>query len=206
MSKRAPLIVAIVSGVLVLLVLLFVVMPKRSEIGKASQELDQAKSTTEELESEIARLQELKANAPIAERKIQDLKTLIPPTADAPGLFRLLQLAADRAVVDVFSVTVDAPSEATGVEFSSIGLSITVNGDFFALNRYLFRLEHLPRAVKVMNVTMTPLGEYPSLQMVMGAETYTTDTSTGPGSQPGPQNNITGGTGSSLTSPAPEGG
>ena len=194
MSKRAPLIVGVVALVLVLLVLFLVVLPKRSEIGKAREELDQAKNTTTELETDIARLQELKANAPIAEREIQQLKTLIPPTADAPGLVRLLQLAADKAVVDWFSVTVDAPSEATaGTAFSTIGVSITVNGDFFALDRYLFQLESLPRAVKVANVTVNPLGEYPSLQMVLGAETYTTDTSTGPGSNPGPQSNLTGG-------------
>ena len=194
MSKRAPLIVGVVALVLVLLVLFLVVLPKRSEIGKAREELDQAKNTTTELETDIARLQELKANAPIAEREIQQLKTLIPPTADAPGLVRLLQLAADKAVVDWFSVTVDAPSEATaGTAFSTIGVSITVNGDFFALDRYLFQLESLPRAVKVVNVTVNQLGEYPSLQMVLGAETYTTDTSTGPGSNPGTQSNLTGG-------------
>jgi hypothetical protein len=62
-----------------------------------------------------------------------------------------------------------------------------VTGGFFAVDEFLFRLETLPRQMKVINLTVGAGPEgLPQLQISMSAEAYTTDTSAGPGSIPGP--------------------
>jgi Tfp pilus assembly protein PilO len=116
----------------------------------------------------------------------------VPPTADLPALIRLLTAAADGAGVDFFTVAPATPQlDPTGA-FSTIPTAISVTGGYFALDQFLFRLESLPRAAKVTSVSITPGGAaapgstVSSLSMQLNVEFYTTDTSAGPGSVPGP--------------------
>jgi len=122
----------------------------------------------------------------------------VPPTADLPALIRLLTAAADGSAVDFFTVAPGNPQlDPTGA-FSTIQTAISVTGGYFALDQFLFRLETLPRAAKVTSVSITPGGAalpgstVNSLSMQLGVEFYTTDTSAGPGSQPGPSESAEG--------------
>ncbi len=81
---------------------------------------------------------------------------------------------------------VSNPTAAETGGYSAIGLTISVTGNFIQVSQYLFEIEHLPRALKVLNVTISP-AEYPTLNSNLSVETYTTDVSSGPGTQPGPQ-------------------
>jgi Tfp pilus assembly protein PilO len=71
---------------------------------------------------------------------------------------------------------------------SVIPMTMTVNGSYFAVDEYLFRLESLPRISKVtqLSLAMGPSG-YPQLQLTFSVNFYTTDSSAGPGSEPGAQ-------------------
>ena len=126
----------------------------------------------------------LKAAGPQMKQEISRIQTAIPPTADLPGLTNFLQLAAGRAGVQTVTLTYGQPG--LSAQFSIIPVSITVEGNFFQLDGYLFRLERLPRAVKVTAVGISQAA-YPSLSMTVTAEAYTSDTEAGPGSTPGHQ-------------------
>ena len=70
---------------------------------------------------------------------------------------------------------------------------ITVSGTYFSIDEFLFLMETLTRAAKVTGITLAPFstGEEGSttatgLQLLMSIEFYTTDTSSGPASVPGP--------------------
>jgi Tfp pilus assembly protein PilO len=123
----------------------------------------------------------------------------VPPTAGLPSLFRLLQGAADRAAVDFFSFTPGTPVPNPTGSYSTIESQITVSGGYLAIDEFLFLLETLKRAAKVTTLAVTPSagGEgttttsTSNLQLQMTVEFYTTDSSAGPGSIPGPTEGVT---------------
>jgi hypothetical protein len=116
----------------------------------------------------------------------------------------LLQTAADRSAVDFFLISPGTPTPDGSASFSLMASQITVTGTFFALDEFLFQLETLPRAAKVMSINITSEGASTSgttgttatptgqLQLQVSVEFYTADVSAGPGSVPGPTDGTTG--------------
>lgn len=199
MSRRGPIIAAVILAVVAVVAVFFLVLPKMSEVSKTREEIDAAKAQESALRNELASLKEAQANAPVVKAQIGKLSNQVPPTADLPALIRLLTAAADGSAVDFFTVAPGSPQVDPTGSFSTIATSISVTGGYFALDQFLFRLESLPRAAKVTSVSITLGGAAPagstvnSLSMQLGVEFYTTDTSAGPGSEPGPTES-TGGT------------
>jgi Tfp pilus assembly protein PilO len=193
MNRRAPFIAGGVLALLVVLAVVVLVLPKMGQVGEVQDELETAQDQETALEAQRQALREAQEQAPETERQIAELEDQVPATADLPALFRLLQGAADRSAVDFFSFSPGSPIvDATG-SFSVLPSSITVNGSYFAIDEFLFLLETLPRAAKVVSIAVTPGAEAlgttttgTSLQIVMTVEFYTTDVSAGPASQPGP--------------------
>ncbi len=185
-SRRGPIIAAVASVLLALIVLVFMLLPRISAVGKKSDELDKAKAKEQSLNLQLQQLEEAKAQAAIVQRQLNRLETKIPPTADLPGMIRLLQTAADSAAVDFMSVSPGTPTQViTGI--STITLAINVTGSFFSVEEYLFKMETLPRAVRITTITVGPGGEIPgSLTLTMSGEVYTTALSAGPGVAPAP--------------------
>lgn len=196
MRARPVLIATGVSAGLAILMVVFLILPKMSEVSKVREELQAAQDEEISLQTQLRSLQDAQAQAEQTEREIRALEAKVPPTADLPGLFRLLQSAADRAGVDFFQFSPGSPSADPSGEFSTIPGQIVVTGDYFMLQEFLYRLETLPRAAKVISVSIAPGGggeetggvtlASERLQMQLSVEFYTTDASAGPGSIPGP--------------------
>jgi Tfp pilus assembly protein PilO len=189
MRRRGPIIAAAVSVVVAILAVMFLLLPKMNEVKKVKDQVSQAQSTEQSLRATLASLREAQANAPKTNKEIAKIETQVPPTADLPGLLRLLRAAADNSAVDFFSVSPATPAVDTSNLFSTISTSINVTGSYFSLEEFLFRLETLPRIGKVTNISVSvQTGEtgVQTLTMQLTVEFYTSDTSAGPGSQPGP--------------------
>ena len=196
MNRRAP----IIAGAIVLLVALLavfpLVLPKMSEVGETEDQLQEAQDQEINLAAQLNALEDAQAAAPETELEIAAIDAQVPLTADLPRLFRQLQGAADRAAVDFFSFTPGTPVPNLTGSYSTIASQITVSGGYFAIDEFLFLLETLPRAAKVTTLAVTPSsaasGETTTttstsnLQLQLTVEFYTTDTSAGPGSVPGP--------------------
>ena len=188
-GRRAPVIAGVVMALVVILAFLFLVNPKRSEVSEAQATLDDARSQEITLESQKASLQQAEAEAPTNRRIIRQVEQQLPPTADPQGFILLLSNAADKAGVELVSTAVGTPLSAAGV--TTIPITMSITGTYFSIDELLFQLETLPRAAKVISVTLAPgdtaapasLG---SLSMQVGLELYTTDSSAGPSSDPGP--------------------
>jgi Tfp pilus assembly protein PilO len=200
-GRRAPLLAGAAVAVVVILVVMFLVLPKMGEVGEAEKALQAAEDQEVTLQAQLGVLQEAQADAPETEREIAVIEDQVPPTTDLPALFRLLQSAADRAALDFFSFSPGTPVLATTGGHSILAATITVNGGYFAIDEFLFLLETLPRAAKVTSITLAPGGATTdeagtpttttsSLQMTANVEFYTTDTSAGPGSVPGPTETV----------------
>lgn len=194
MNRRPPIIAGAVAAGLAVVAVAVLVLPKMGEVGETRDELEAAQDQEISLEAQLGALRDAQAAAPATERAIARIGDQVPPTADLPALFRLLQGAADRSAVDFFSFSPGTPVADASGSFSSIASQVTVTGGYFALDEFLFLMETLPRAAKVTTMTVAPLaaGEgtgvtaSSQLQMQMTVEFFTTDASAGPGSVPGP--------------------
>ena len=194
MNRRAPIIAGVIAVAVALLAVFLLVLPKMTDVTTTEEELETAEDQEVALAAQLDALQEAQAAAPKTEQDIAAIEAQVPPTANLPSLFRLLQGAADRSAVDLFSFTPGTPAPNAGGTYSSIASQVTVSGGYFAIDEFLFLLETLPRAAKVTTLAMTPsaaaTGETTTstgtLQLQVTVEFYTTDVSAGPGSIPGP--------------------
>ncbi len=200
MNRREPLIAGAIALLVALLAVFLLVLPKMGEVSETQDQLEAAEDQETTLAARLNSLQDAQAAAPETQQEIAALEAQVPTTADLPTLFRLIQSAADRAAVDFFSFTPGAPVADPTSRYSTIASQITVTGGYFALDEFLFSLETLQRAAKVTTLAITPAvaGGEPgtatstsSLQMRITVEFYTTDTSAGPGSIPGPTEGVT---------------
>lgn len=186
MNRRAPIVVIAASVAMALLLVVFLALPKRSQVSERELELQSEQDREQSLRIELAQLEEARDRAEQVQRELNRLKTEVPPTADLPSLIRLLENTADQSAVSFMSVTPGAPSAAAAGGYSIIPTQINVVGGFFSVDEFLFRLETLPRALKVMQIAVGVGEGGDELSLTMTAEVYTTDTSAGPGSIPGP--------------------
>jgi Tfp pilus assembly protein PilO len=207
--RRGPIIAGAIIAVVAVLAVFFLVLPKMHEVSKTQEDVTAAEAQEAALRAQLASLKEAQANAPQVKAKIAALSNEVPPTADLPALIRLLSAAADGSAVDFFTMAPAAPQLDPTGQFSTIPTAISVTGGYFALDQFLFRLESLPRAAKVISVSITPGGAAPpgstvnSLSMQLSVEFYTTDTSAGPGSVPGPSEAGTSSVPSAFTPQSP---
>jgi len=200
MRRQGPIIAAAVSVVLVILAVFFLLLPKMNEVKKVKDDVAEAQATEQSLRSQLSQLQELRENAPKMNKQIGKFETQVPPTADLPGLLRLLRGAADASAVDFFSVSPGAPTLNASGAFSVISTGINITGSYFSLEDFLFRLEKLPRVGKITSISISPQQSETgpqSLAMQITVEYYTSDTSAGPGSEPGPSGSTSSGSTSS---------
>jgi Tfp pilus assembly protein PilO len=197
-NRRAPIIAGAVLLVALLAVFLLV-LPKIDEVGETEDRLQETQDQEIDLAAQLKALEDARAAAPETELEIAAIDALVPPTAGLPSLFRLLQGAADRAAVDFFSFTPGTPVPNPTGSYSTIESQITVSGAYLAIDEFLFLLETLKRAAKVTRLAVTPSagGEGTTttstgnLQLQITVEFYTTDSSAGPGSIPGPTEGVT---------------
>jgi Tfp pilus assembly protein PilO len=190
-GRRTPVIAGVVMAALIVVAFLFVVSPKRAQVSEAQTTLDEARAQELTLRAQVASLNQAKAEAPANRKLIRQVEQQLPPTADPQGFILLLKNAADKAGVDLTQQTIGAPAAgANGV--TTIPITVSLTGTYFSQDEYLFQLETLPRAAKVVSVSLAPNGTAGAttssgqLTMQVTMELYTTDFSAGPGSDPGP--------------------
>ena len=198
MNRRGPLIAGVVAGVLAVLLIFFLVLPKKAEVAEARKELASAEEQQQELQLQLQQLEAAQAAAPQATEEIRRLEELVPPTADLPGLILLLSGAANDAGVDFFSMSPAAPTPSTKGQFSVIPTQVIVTGSYFAIEEFLYNVETLQRAGKVLSLSLAPGGGEAAttetsttstaatgeLSSSMSMEFYTTDLAAGPGTTP----------------------
>jgi len=189
-------------GVIVLL-LLFLVFPKLHEVAQAKDDLAAAQSQQVVLEAQEKALEVAKSQAPQARSTIAMVNNKIPEVADEPGIINLLNNAAISAGIDIVSLSPATPAFDPALGLSTITVAVSVTGTYFEIANYLYEIETLPRAAKAMSLSLAPSGTAtsgsPTLTATLTVNLYTSDTSAGPLSAPGPTTGATS-TGSTSTS------
>lgn len=184
-GRRAVVIAGVATAILALLLIVFLVLPKMSQVSDAQQELEASFTERETLSSRLAALRQAREEAPQNQAEIRRVDQQVPPTADLPGLILLLRNAATGAGVQVLTLTPAAPTPSEDGAFSSVSVSTSGEGSYFSVVDYLYSLETLPRAATVESLELSP-AEGTALAFVATITLYTSDISSGPGSEPGP--------------------
>lgn len=205
MNRRGPILVAGVGAIVAVLVSVLLILPKMHEVSDTQQQVQTAQAKTAQLTNQVAELQGLAQQADKLRAELKKFDIQVPPTADLPGLIRLLSDDAKTSGVDFFAVAPATPTLLTAPPVSEIPLQITINGQYFSVEEFLYHLETASRTSEVVTVSLTPGSsgtssssssssgsgdiptKAPSLQAVITANFFTSDTSAGPGSKFGSQ-------------------
>jgi Tfp pilus assembly protein PilO len=188
-NQRAPLFAIIGGVVLAILLVVFLVLPEMGRVSKAKEDLATAQAKEQTLTVQQHALEDTKANAAENRKMIQEVHHQIPPTADEAGLLLLVQGAALDSGFPLINIAPSTPTFDDTTGLSTITMSVAGTGTYSDVTAFTYRIETLPRAAKITSLTLTP-GETttsgsPLLTMSATIEAYTSDTSAGPGSEPG---------------------
>ena len=153
-NKAVGIAVVAVVGALVWYMALF--SPARAERRRLSAQVAAAESRERDLQSSRARLRGLEAGRGAQQAQLERLQRLIPDQPDVAGFILGANDAAVRSKVDWVSVSPGSSVTGAAGGPSSIGVSIGVNGEFFALVDYLRRLGGLGRLVVVDSLQLSP--------------------------------------------------
>lgn len=184
-GRRAVIVAGAGAAILGLLLILFLVLPKMNEVTQAREELEDTRAQQQTLSAQLNALEQARDEAPQNEAAIREVEGKVPPTADLPGAILFLRNAATVSGVTVLSLTPAPPTAAVTGSFSSLAVSASGQGSYFALVKYLHEIETLPRAATVESIDLSPT-EGSALSFAATITLYTSDVSSGPGSEPGP--------------------
>lgn len=165
--------IMLVAGVALLLMVLlgvFVLRPKISQVGQLRAQQREGEKKLEAAKLNLTRLQAIKAEAMEIEKERLKLNQRFPEDPDLPSLLITLQDTANEAGIDFISIS---PGELAPQEgYSELSLSISISGTFFDVVDLLYRLEGLSREVRVENVDIG-VSEYPELSASISAKAFT---------------------------------
>jgi Tfp pilus assembly protein PilO len=203
-NKKPAIIAGLVGLGLILVMVVGLISPKASQVRKKQNDVQTAQQQEGVLRTQLEQLQAAAQDAPKDRKRLAVLQRQIPPTADLPGIIRLLNNTSDKSGVDFMTVSPGQPS--TGGPVSFIPVQITIQGGFFAVDQYLYLLEHLPRVSTVTTLAINAGSQstVTTLQVSLTANFFTTDPSAGPGSIPGAQQPVSA-TPAPVPSPTPGG-
>jgi Tfp pilus assembly protein PilO len=190
-NPRAPIFAAAGAVVIAILLVVLLVLPKMGQVSTAKEDLAAAASQEQTLETQKGALEDTKAQAPENKRTIAEVHGKIPPTADEAGLLQLINGAALDSGLDLTTLAASPPVFDATTGLSTIVLSMSALGTYNEVTEFTYQIETLPRAAKITSLSLSPgstadsLGN-PELTMSVQIDAYTSDTSAGPGSSPGP--------------------
>jgi len=167
------------------------VLPKLGQVSAAKEDLAAAKSQQQTLETQKGALEDTQAQAPENRATIDEVQKKIPPTADEPGLLLLINNAALDSGLDLTTLSPSPPVFDPATGLSTIVLSMSALGTYNEATEFSYQIESLPRAAKITSLSLAPAGTTDSLgnqvlTLSVQIDAYTSDTSAGPGSAPGP--------------------
>lgn len=189
-GRRGVIVAGAAALIVALLLVFFLVLPKMGAVSDAQQELQDTQAEQQTLQAQLSALETARDQAPENEAVIRQVNQMVPPTADLPGLILFLRNSATVAGVQVLSLTPAAPTLSETNDFSSISVSASGEGSYFAVVKYLNEIETLPRAATVQTIDLSPTDTTSTLTFAATITLYTSDVSAGPGSEPGPTEDV----------------
>ena len=164
---------------------LIVFRPNQKKASDLHVQVADAKAQVASLDAQLRHLQALQRNAPKLAEQQARYGAALPNVPRLPQFINALQDAANKAKVDFLSVapslptapTVSAPTVGTSAPATSpapgsapapattaataikeISVTLTTAGSYFSVENFIYRLEHLDRAVRIDNFAVASGG------------------------------------------------
>lgn len=185
----------LVLGILLLVLLVvgfyvFLLGPLREDLAERREEREAKQAQLAQLDSEVARLEEIQSRAPEIERELLELSRRVPEQPEIPTLVVQVQEIAEEAGVTQLLVQPEDPTEPEdGGDYTVVPVTMSFEGTYDQLQDFLLRLRNLTRLVTVETIVyevaeeeegeegedgeaqQSP-GEDRTLQIEVGAEVY----------------------------------
>jgi type IV pilus assembly protein PilO len=128
-----------------------------------TEERDQKAAKLEALQKEIRALEvtaqklgDFQREVALLERKLETLKSILPPAKETPDLMRKVQALAAQSNLGIINFT---PSATVNREFyQEWPITMGVNGSYHNLAMFFDRVSRLPRLVNVGNLNIRAQG------------------------------------------------
>lgn len=157
-------VIALLSVILVLVPQLVSLRMLMAEEGQASRNLESAKATLKQLE-------DLKRDSQKTETKLIQINRKTPSDAELPSLIVQMEDASKKTGVDFISIKPGAPVQEN--EYQEISLDIKINGYFYELLDFVYRVEKLPRLVDVITIDIKEgKAKLPNIEATLKANVY----------------------------------
>jgi Tfp pilus assembly protein PilO len=140
-KKQIPLTPVVAAALLVVAVVAywFLIHPKRSEIGRLSDDIEQ-------LENEVRLATvNVKKNEPVVRIRVADLFALakaMPDAEDMPGVILEMNSVASAAGIEFLSIAPQMPT-ASATGYRVLPIALKFEGNYYDLTDFLFRLRNL---------------------------------------------------------------
>jgi Tfp pilus assembly protein PilO len=129
---------------------------RRAELGVVRADIQAEEDRTQELQTELARLEALQENEPRLRAQLEELRQFVPERDDVANFIFQVQRAADAAGVGFVQITPELPKPPPeGAPLGEVRATIGAKGGYFAVQDFIRRLYDLERAVRIDGVTMT---------------------------------------------------
>lgn len=157
MSTRTRLVLSILGVVVVLIAFFFLfIRPRQQELGRVRDEIETEQARTVQLETELARLKDLQANAPELQAELAKIRGFVPRDDEVPNFIFLVQDSANTAGVDFVQITPQLPKPPPeGAALAEIRIEIGAGGGYFAVQDFIRRLHALDRALRIDNLALS---------------------------------------------------
>lgn len=156
MRNRRAILAGVAMFLVALLIYLFLVRARQSELGDVRDQVEAAENETQVLEGELQRLQALQENAPRLQADLAEIRELVPENNEVPNFVFLVQQAANASGVGFVTITPELPKPPPeGAAVAEVRITLSANGGYFSMQDFVRRLHNLDRAVRVDNLTMS---------------------------------------------------
>ena len=169
--------------------------PQKHKVSKLDDQAAAQLQTNQQLTSQISLLKKQRAQIPAQQAEIAAIQGRLPDTPALAAYVRWLSSTAAATHVELVSVAPSqpvqaqlqqtaatasasptgsaAPAQAAGANLSTISVVVSVNGDYYAIQQFLAKMESAQRATVVASVAIQP-GQ--SLKPAGGSATATDTT------------------------------
>lgn len=163
MKGRRKIVAAAVAALFVCgLFFMFFIRPRQSEVTKARDAVVAAEAQQQELQLDLQRLQELKANAPKLNALLERIRGYVPKDDEIPNFIFQVQEAANTAGVSFVKITPELPKPpAQPAPLAEIRITMNASGSFFSLQDFIRRLYSLDRSLRIDTVALAAAGAGP---------------------------------------------
>jgi type IV pilus assembly protein PilO len=160
--------------------------PATDERDEKATKLEALNKEIRALEVTAQKLGEFQREVALLEKKLETLKTILPPAKETPDLMRKVQALAAQSNLSINNFT---PGATVNRDFyQEWPISMGVAGNYHNLALFFDKVSRLPRLVNISNLKINSLGNQTASQTISVGCTATTFVyiETPPGARPKP--------------------